>query len=46
VGKPYGVASDEDDLSAMDDLLTNNLHRVTAQAAANYYANQPSWRKD
>jgi len=46
VCKPYGVASDEDDLSAMDDKLTDILHRVTAQATANYYAARPSWRKD
>lgn len=45
VGKPITVAPDQDD-AEMNDRLTDTLHRVTAQAAANYYADRPSWRRD
>ncbi len=36
VGDPISVTKD-DDLTAVADTLTNHLHHVTAQAAANYY---------
>jgi hypothetical protein len=37
VGEPFGVAADQDE-AEISEHLTNILHRVTAQAAANYYA--------
>jgi lysophospholipid acyltransferase (LPLAT)-like uncharacterized protein len=37
VGAPIPAAKDQDDLTAVTGTLTNILHRVTAQAAANYY---------
>jgi len=37
VGEPYGVAPDQSE-AEINEHLTNSLHRVTAQAAANYYA--------
>jgi lysophospholipid acyltransferase (LPLAT)-like uncharacterized protein len=47
VGEPFEIASDENDLSRMDEHLINVLHRVTAQAAANYYPDhRPSRLRD
>lgn len=40
VGQPIHIGS-EDDLPAVCEHLTDILHRVTAQAAANYYERQP-----
>lgn len=37
VGEPFGVAADQDE-KEISEHLTNILHRVTAQAAVNYYA--------
>ncbi len=37
IGEPFGVTADQTD-AEVNEHLTNILHRVTAQAAANYYA--------
>jgi lysophospholipid acyltransferase (LPLAT)-like uncharacterized protein len=37
IGEPFGVPADQNDAET-SEYLTNILHRVTAQAAANYYA--------
>lgn len=37
IGQPYNVRPENKDLSEASEHLTNLLHRVTAQAAANYY---------
>lgn len=42
IGKPMSIERDQDDLKAMDERLTDMLHRVTAQAEANYYVHRPS----
>ena len=46
VGEPFTIPPDHDDLSSMDEQITDILHRVTAQAEANYYVHRPSWRRD
>ncbi|MGD8815386.1 MAG: hypothetical protein PVI78_13015 [Anaerolineales bacterium] len=45
VGKPFTIPPGRGDLSPMNEHLTNVLHRVTAQAAADFYADRPSWRR-
>ena len=45
VGEPIEVSA-ESNLSALDEHLTNQLHRVAAQAAANYYKKQPASKTD
>jgi lysophospholipid acyltransferase (LPLAT)-like uncharacterized protein len=37
VGEPYEIPIEEKDLEAENEKLTNLLHRVTLQAAADYY---------
>ncbi len=46
IGEPFAIPRDRDDLNHMDQRLTDILHRVTAQAEANYYAHRASWRRD
>lgn len=46
IGEPYSVPGDQKDLKHMNERLTDILHRVTAQAEANYYAHRSSWRRD
>ena len=43
IGKPYEIPEDVKDLSEVEEYLTDQLHRVTMQAAANYYE-QPAAR--
>lgn len=40
IGKPY-IPDRSDDLEDIASLLTDQLHRVSAQAAANYYEKKP-----
>jgi lysophospholipid acyltransferase (LPLAT)-like uncharacterized protein len=46
VGEPISISPDEDDLDGFNQRLTDILHRVTAQAHANFYSHRPSWRRD
>lgn len=37
IGAPMSVAKDQDDLASVTENLTDVLHRIAAQASANYY---------
>lgn len=41
IGEPRPVSKEDADLTAVTGSLTNTLHRVAAQAAANYYEQRP-----